>query len=504
MDRNKRKIGIPFIILLEFLLIWVCNSIPIITEKIIYYRTYLFIVGVVSGVFMCITLKEQYKKWSIETWILLIIAAGIMLRGLYIISAPYNISKHDLGSFILSENRKVTGGHLGYMSYLYQYKHLPDFDPRTVWAFHNPPGFHLLGAIWYGINRGIGLSHETCVENLQLLTLFFSSGIIYLAYRIITEFFRKNKVTVLIVTFLSFFPFFTIMGAMLNNDCLAIFCSMLAILYTIRWYRKPTGKNILVIAFSIGYGMFTKLSVGLLAFPIGFVFLKQLFTKKKEWKTILGQFLLFGVICAPLGLYCPIRNAILYNVPLTYVYQVTGHQYFGSVNLWRRIGLPNLHQISYPFIQFDPAKEVNMWVQLIRTGLFDEIMPPAGTDLIHPIALLLFWIGLILGAITIIMAIRLLIQCKKRVTLPLFFTILFGTLLVSYIRFCMNYPAICTMNFRYIVTIILLPSLVWTEYLNRKGRKGWFGKGLNGLILCFIGLSIVINGAFILWAPYRY
>ncbi|WP_167958660.1 ArnT family glycosyltransferase [Anaerosporobacter faecicola] len=504
MNRKEHKSIIPFVIMIECWLTWICSSIPTVAEKIIYYRNYLFVVGVIGACMLIIIFKDKLKNRSNETWILLIIAAGVLLRGLYIISAPYDISKHDLGGFALSEDREIAGGHLGYMSYLYQYKHLPDFDPRTFWTFYNPPGFHLLGAIWYGINRFIGLSHDTCVENLQILTLAFSSGIVYLAYRIITEFFRKNKVTVLLVAFLSFFPFFTIMGAMLNNDCLAIFCSMLAILYTIRWYRKPSAKNILVIAVSMGYGMFTKLSVGLLAFPIGFAFISQLLIKKKEWKTILGQFLLFGVICVPLGLFNPIRNAILYKVPIAYVPQAGGEQNFGYQPIWSRIGIPNLHQINYSFIQFDPEKETNMWVQLIRTGLFDEIQPPECTDLIHPIALLLFWLGLLLGVITIIMAIRSLIDCKKRGILPLFFTILFGTLFISYIRFCINYPAICTMNFRYIVTIILLPSLVWTEYLNRTGRKGWGGKVLNAMIICFIGMSIVINGVFILWGPNGY
>lgn len=488
------------------IVIWLMNSIPSVSSKIIYYRTYIIGAILIMALFGIILWKERLVSANFETIVFLILISGFVIRALYILVAPYNISKHDLGTFTLDGNNNIDRGHLGYISYLYNFIQLPDFDPRLKWAFYNPPGFHIISAIWYGFNQFLGFSSEVSLENLQILTLAFSTGIVIVAYKILIEFFEKNKILLIVLSFLSYFPFFTILGATLNNDCLATLCSMIAILYTIRWYRNQNLKNIIVVAISIGFGMFTKLNVGLLAFAIGFVFIYGFIKNIKEYKRYIMQFSLFGLICIPLGLFWPIRNYILYHMPITYIPRVESvRQYIGDHSVISRIGLPSLKQISYPFIRFDSGIEHNIWVQLVRTGLFDEIMPPDATDLIHPLALGLFWISLVLGVISIALFIRTLYN--KQILgkeMKLFFSIAFLTQMISFIQFSYSYPHICTMNFRYVVILILMPCIAWGGYLN-EGTKGRLSKRiLTGLLGCFIALSIVINLAFIIWAPFKY
>ena len=60
----------------------------------------------------------------------------------------------------------------------------------------------------------------------------------------------------------------------------------------------------------MGLGMITKLTVGLLAPAMAAVFLTVLIKKRAEWKKLIPQFIVFGVICVPIGLSWTIRNAV--------------------------------------------------------------------------------------------------------------------------------------------------------------------------------------------------
>ena len=224
----------------------------------------------------------RVKENDYERKLFAILLAGFLLKLCYIAVVPYGISKHDLGSFTLTGFSDTDEGHLGFISYLYTFRRLPDFDPRLIWGFYNPPGFHILAALWYGINRRRGFAPLTCLENLQILTLIFVSVGICVTVKILEELFEKDRYLLYTAAFLSFFPFFTILSGTLNNDALAFLCSMTAVLYAIRWYRDQSVKNIVLIAVSLGFGMFTKLNVGLLSFPIGFLFLYALVKRRKE------------------------------------------------------------------------------------------------------------------------------------------------------------------------------------------------------------------------------
>ncbi len=443
---------------------------------------------------------------NFETIAFLILVSGFLIRALYVLVAPYDISKHDLGVFAFTGSNQIENGHLGYISYLYHFKHLPDFDPRLKGAFYNPPGFHMISALWYGLNQFLGFSEIISLESIQVLTLAFSTGIVIAGYKILLEIFNKNKILLFLLSFLSFFPFFTILGSTLNNDCLATLCSMIAILYTIRWYRNQNMKNIIIIAVSIGFGMLTKLSVGLLAFGIGFIFVYAFIKNIREYKRYLLQFSLFGFICVPLGLYWPIRNYLLYHMPFTYVPRVNSEiQFVGDYGAISRVGIPGLKQICYSFIRFNAPTEHNIWVQMVRTSLFDEIMPRDTVSLVYSMALFLFWITLLLSIIALVMYIRVLNSNKTlKIEMKLFFSILFTTLLFSFIQFSFLYPHICTMNFRYIVPIVLLPCLAWGSYLNEVKEDALSNRILTSFLYCFIGLSVLMNAAFIVWAPFKY
>lgn len=429
-----------------------------------------------------------------------ILFVGFYLRVLYIIAAPYGISMHDLGFFSPEGYTDTAEGHLGYISYLYHFRHLPDFDPRLKWGFYNPPGFHIISAVWFGINRMLGFSTRICLENLQIYTLILITAAIAVTVKILQEIFPKDKYLLLFAAVLTSSPFFTIFSGTLNNDPQAFLCSMLAILYTIRWHRKATLKNIVIIAFSLGFGMFTKLNVGLLAFPIGFLFLHDFVKNRKEFQKYMLQFGVFGMICVPLGMFWPIRNYVRFGMPMNYIPDVKSvRQYVGDIAIGKRIGLPTWQEVSYPFLSFDPEKEYNIWVQMIRTSLFDEALLPENMKFYNICAIILLWIAFLGAVLAVVLWICIL--CDRNTMaweMKMFFIVLFISLLTGFVPFCFSYPYICTMNFRYIMPIILMPYL-GLEYFFHTGKQGKIIKNISlAGILLFLGLSVIMDVALIL------
>lgn len=108
---------------------------------------------------------------------------------------------------------------------------------------------------------------------------------------------------------IAFNPSFIIFAGSINNDILSITFMLGAILWTLRWYKTRTMRNIIPIALCIGFGMMTKLSVALVAPAVGLLFLLCFIVNfKKEWLSLVKQYVVicrdlysvgtFGGVCA--------------------------------------------------------------------------------------------------------------------------------------------------------------------------------------------------------------
>ena len=135
--------------------------------------------------------------------------------------------------------------------------------------------------------------------------------------------------------------------------------------------------DIIFIAFSIGLGMFTKLTVGLIAPAVAAVFLVILIKNPKNFKKLILQFVTFGIICIPIGLFWSIRNFVKYDIPLGYVPALSENsgQYIDKSPLKRFFDF-SLYQISSPFTQWEwdgaNYNEFNPVIALMKNAMFDE------------------------------------------------------------------------------------------------------------------------------------
>ena len=187
---------------------------------------------------------------------------------------------------------------------------------------------------------------------------------------------------------IAFHPSFILFSGSINNDVLSVAFLLGAVLWTLKWYEKQTWEGILKIALYMGLGMMTKLSVALAAFPIGAVFLVVLVRrcKAKNWR-IFGQYGAFLGICAPLGLWYPIRNLVRFGVPLNYVQEmsVKSDQYLGDQSFLSRVLDFSPHQVAKVFEQwlhYDASgyNEYNPLITLLKNAVFGEYI---NLSLIH-------------------------------------------------------------------------------------------------------------------------
>lgn len=460
------------------------------------------------GILLC---SAFYRKKDTQTIVGLIFLGGFLLRAFYVLSASYSISLHDLGYFAGFDSEDSGVGHLGYIEYFYKNHHLLDFDPRTRWSFYQPPGFYIVSAVVLGITRLFHVDAPLCYEGLQVVTLFFSSLTVWIGYRICKEFSVSDQWVLLMTAFMAVHPFYSIMSVTLTNDSMAMCLMALAIWYTIRWKKSPGIKNILVIAFAVGMAMFTKLNAAIISFGIGFVFLYVLWTNRQQWKSYLLQFVAFLAVCAPLGLGYPIRNRIRFQMPFSYIQKINTGQtdlYISESTLWSRLGLPTWKHLSAPFLEFVPNQHNNVWIQTIKTSLFDEIRPDVGSSLFQSVALILLWSAIVLVVmLNIAMLLSYLKNPKKKTELQVFLLIEYVTMLVSYVVFCFKEPFLCTMNFRYIPLSFWIPmieTVLWLQKdpkANSANNKHPVFQSVLVCALCvFIVLSVLVDLDFVAWS----
>ena len=196
------------------------------------------------------TLKDKFIRYKkaikelpqTDKLIILIALIGVAIRILYICYTDFNVRQHDLLSLQDDE------GHIAYIIYWYNHFKLPDIDPRSLWQFYQPPLYHITTAMWVRLNVWVGFSFANAVENIQVLTLIYSCITTFICYRILKEIGIKGKGLVIAFTLICLHPTMILLSGSINNDILCLMLEVAAILATIKWYKKSSMKNIIIIA----------------------------------------------------------------------------------------------------------------------------------------------------------------------------------------------------------------------------------------------------------------
>ncbi len=457
--------GIPmrYLVIGTAVLCVLCTIIFDVTEAI--NAMPMTIIGLVLVAFVCCALWYS-GKLTVSSFIFLLFVAGFIIRLNYVLYTPLTLTsrirQHDVYEFGSGK------GHSGYIEYFYENGFsLKDADPTTIAQFYHPPLHHFLAAMWMRLLTAFGMSYERAVSSIQFLTLFYSACCMFVSERVLRKLNLKKAGLVLGTAIIAFHPIFIMLGGSINNDMLSVLFIFLAVYTTICWYQKPTLRNIIPIALSIGLGMMTKISVALVAIPVAFIFIVKFFSTRKEKLAYFKQYVIFGIICVPLGLWYGIRNYVKYDVSFTYVPRLsdTSDQYLGDYSVFERLFSMKDNPFENVFLNRISTGsnfyEYNPFVAIIKTSLFGEYDFSDTVESITPYCRILLIINIVLILLSLFATVLYIIKRNNSLdrNMKIFFGGYYVIMVVQFVIFCFNYPHNCSMDFRYIVPTLLIGSL---------------------------------------------
>lgn len=404
------------------------------------------------------------KAFKAEDAVFAVLSVGFVLRAVMVLFTPLNFYQHDVSGF----GPGFQGFHDDYIMYIYENWALPDGDVRDLGQLYHPPLHHALSAVFFKLNSVIFPGRAGEVNVLKTLPFIWSNGLVLFALQILRHFRLKGTTLVLPLALVCFHPQFVFLAIQVNNDALAMMLFTASVCLALKWYDDPKLTTILFTALTVGCAMMTKLSAGLAAFPVGFLFLWRLIMalrKKDKDRSItsgelIKQFVLFGLLVFPLGMWYPVKNYVSHGTPFTYVFTIdsTGGQDIWMYPATGRLFAPSSESLKMPFLTYDsskPAVDYNMFLALLKTSVFDErsfdsaYLLTAGRILL----ILAAAMAVLMSVCAVYVTVRLIRQ-KKMTAGFAALLILCAVLMTSYVKFCFGYQVVCTESFRYVAPVL--------------------------------------------------
>ena len=391
---------------------------------------------------------------------------GAILKASYILYTPVWERQHDVIDFGAGE------GHAAYIEYILYNKSLPDFDPRSVWAFFQPPLHHFISAAWMWIGIRLKIVERQLYENVQVLPLCYLLIMTLIIYAICKELDMTNEAMLVTMLIVSFHPIYIQLSGSINNDALALVLSALALYIALIWYKKPSFWKIILLGASIGLAMMAKLSSALVAPGIGVMMVYKIVPDFKKDKSVLGryagQLLGFAAVVFPLGLWWPVRNLIKWNMPVNYIPEV-GEQLVKTDFVSRVFDVRTSSVFPCMIVNGDEYDEYNVILAMFKTSFFGESNFSLLSGKITPFAVITFVFGIILALVGLYCIVRL---CFDKEAIPdIGIRILLGgsfvTLMGGYFLFALSYNNFSAQDFRYSALAIAISAIFTGKYVDR-------------------------------------
>lgn len=424
-----------------------------------------FLIVVLAAAMILFVLRKKLPKAPVYY----VISGGVFIKFCYIYYTEVWNRQHDVIDFGVGE------GQAAYIEYFLEHKRFPDFDPRSIWGFFQPPLHHMSAAAWMWLQRRLGVTQKLMQENVQVLTLCYMIVVMVVAYAICKELNMKERGMLITMLLISFHPLFILFSGSINNDALAFCLSMVAVYIALLWYHKPSYIMAALLAVFIGLSMFAKLTSGLVAPAIGALMLYSLVMNRDKWKSYIGQFVLFGAIVFPLGLFWPIRNKLLFDMPANYIPPV-GEQLTHS-DIFSRVFDIRIHSVYPAMISLgDEYDEYNTLVMIIKSSLFGEYNYGQYSRLINPFSVVLFVTGTALAIVCLYGTAHMIFSKKSMMLMPykIFLGLLYAAFLAGYLSFSLGYNNFSAQDFRYAAMAIIAQALflgIWTDECEERTAK---------------------------------
>ncbi|HAU84346.1 MAG TPA: hypothetical protein DCW90_02190 [Lachnospiraceae bacterium] len=432
-------------------------------------------------------LQAVKKGFSWRFAVKLFLGIGFIMRIGYMLYTPYTTRAIDLGDTALDGY-----GHAAYILKIMVNGHLPE----TNWVqFYHPPLFHFLAAcLCLAVNSLMNYTaYQDILEIAKIISCVASCWSLMLMPKICTELGLNEGTKAVATAIIAVLPSCYLMSARVNNDSLVTYFMILAILYTLRWYKEQSWKNTIGLGLAFGLGMMTKTSCGNIALFTGPLMLYVVYKRRKESKDALKEMAMklfgFGAIAFPLGLWYTLRNYILFQQPFGYVVRIKESLriYTGDVSWVKRFITFPVSRLFHP-IYSDPWEEYNISLFVLKSSLFSEFKFK-----ITPIIpkLLIFFNGCMI-ILSLAAMVYVIVKCKKNKMLSLGMPVLWGVIYSTFLYFNVEYPFGCTMDFRYIVPTAFLGAIFigkcFDQIGSKKTRKALIYRIVMGTIIGGFGI----------------
>lgn len=461
------------------------------------------LIALLTVFFIFLIKKKVNRKFIIFTFIL----GSFIIRLCYVL---YSVNKSKSGG----ERQYDTWGsctHFRYAETIFLTGSLPK---NNDYQFYHPPlnaiiqaGFMGLfkdlfnfinsNCIWITSNRGLIANNESYYHACEILSITYVTVITVTASKIFKELNLNGVGGIIANFFVIFFPRLIQFSGQLNNDVLCLMFSVLAIYYAIKFYKNCNWVNTVLLALMIGLGMMTKLNGAVIAIPIAVLMIIVLIREIKGKKTlsVVLKYSSFIAICAPLGLWFSIYAKVRFNQEFGYVFSnLNKGLSTADVPLYKRFSLPTLKIIfKNPFAR--SWDDYNFIDYMTKSSMFGEFLFDNAVVLAYLSVMLnyAFQLAFITGfAYWIVNRVK---NKEKVFELPFIaFLSIFVSLIVMQIYFYIKMPYGCTMDFRYVASLIVayggMSGLIINESRGTTAIKGY---KTVGFILGFCTVLLILT-----------
>ena len=440
---------------------------------------------VLAGIGVFIAYMGATKRLKIRHIVLLLLAVGYAVRVGYMLYTPAAVRQHDTYS-------KNFNGHEAYAWTLFQTGKLPTTND---YQFYHPPLNAMVQALFmravngltagssesffelfaYGKPNYVDAQRYFLYSTCQILAVFYSFVTAVTLLKIVRLFGFTEKTNLLLAVFLVLFPRHIQFAGMLNNDAISYMLATLALYYALKWWKGAKSPvHILLCGLSVGLGMMAKLSSATVCVPIAgifiYEFIRTLLKKDdalKLWQMVL-QYGAFLCICAPIGLWFQLYASIRFDQPLGFVFSNLNKKlYTGDHSLWGRFGITFDLTEYFGSLYCRPfSANYNLFNYALKSSIFGEFTYMQG-DSWGAVAVLFAYMGVAFLIIGGIWSVILWWKCRKAETSVfrqnppvshrdvLFVGLMIASQVLSEIYFYAKMPYGCTMDFRYIMPLIL-------------------------------------------------
>ena len=430
------------------------------------------------------TEKMGLHKLNTKTNAIMFVIAyiAILFAILNLFRMPFSSAQHDvLYVEPFSKEKTVYGDHLDYIREIADNNRLPQSNKLQ---YYHPPLHHFICAMFLKVFEVFTDNKDIQNTLLQIVPLIEYILLIVVICKFLKTLHINGKYKILLLLLLIMHPSHFMLSRSLNNDMLVMLLVYTTLWRAIKWYQRPTAKNIILTGIFAGLAVMTKVSGGLVAIPILYLLIKRIIVdykksenKKQIVKKYIGHTLLLGCTALPLGLWYPIRNYIRFNQSFFYVLDPTNFYIdnIGDKNLWQRFGL----DFTTNAIYFEGVTSYNIPLALIQTSVIGEL-GQTGYPLLVSIVVIMNMAAIVFSIYCYIKTMFGRKAIRKHKTVKIALMLFLVTNLISYIMMNLKLTYPCTMHFRYLLQSVFIALLGINYYLedvrhkNKKKEKTLF------------------------------